>query len=141
MLRVVFDTVGFVRSIISPYNYWGKILFTHFDDYSLFVSKPVLYELLEVLDRAEMQASFRNIKGMDKKKIIEIVSAAQIVEIKEDFPLTSRDPKDDKFLATADAARAHYLVSEDKDLLDLKEYEGIKIISAETFLQVLEKEK
>jgi predicted nucleic acid-binding protein len=48
-----------------------------------------------------------------------------------------RDPNDDAILATAIAARADYLVSRDKDLLSLGEYDGIKIVSPEAFLQVL----
>ena len=35
------------------------------------------------------------------------------------YPQVSRDPKDDKFLATAVASEADYVVSEDRDLLDL----------------------
>lgn len=62
---------------------------------------------------------------------------AEIVEIGE-ISSISRDPKDDKFLAAAKAANAHYLISADRDLLDLKEYEGIQIVDVETFLQVLE---
>lgn len=51
----------------------------------------------------------------------------------------SRDPQDDKFLATAEAAGANYLVSEDKDLLVLGDYRGTRIVNAATFLGVLER--
>jgi predicted nucleic acid-binding protein len=47
--------------------------------------------------------------------------------------------KDDKFLATAYTAKADYLVTEDNDLLVLEEYKGIKIITAENFLEILER--
>ncbi len=39
-----------------------------------------------------------------------------------------RDPDDDKILECAQEAAADLIVSFDKDLLSLKEYEGIKII-------------
>jgi len=55
-----------------------------------------------------------------------------------DPPRASRDPKDDVFLATAVAAEAEYLVSEDQDLLVLGEYEGVKIVNTLSFLRVLE---
>jgi len=42
-------------------------------------------------------------------------------------------------LASAIAAGADYLVSRDKDLLSLGEYEGIEILSPEAFLQTLRK--
>jgi uncharacterized protein len=52
-----------------------------------------------------------------------------------DIPQVTRDPKDDKFLATAMAGEADYLVSEDRDLLDLGEHQGIKIVDVATFLK------
>lgn len=46
-------------------------------------------------------------------------------------PAVCRDPQYDIFLATAGAAGASYLVSEDQDLLILKEYEGSRLLMAE----------
>lgn len=132
MIKVVFDTVGFVRSLINPRSWWGTILFQQFNKYRLFVSKGVLQEIFEVLQRPELTVLFHSLEDLDKDKIIEIVSQAEVVEV-PDIP--------NKFLATAKAANADYLVSADKDLLDLKEYEGIKIIDAGTFLQILEESK
>lgn len=45
----------------------------------------------------------------------------------------SRDPDDDKFLGCAIDSRSYYIVSGDKDLLVLENYEGIKIITAADF--------
>ena len=137
MVKVVFDTVVFVRSLINPHSWWGKIIFAYSKDYRLFVSKPVLKELFEVLQRPEITSLFHTTEGLDKNKIIQIVSEAEVVTI-PDIPRVSRDIKDDIFLATAKAAKAEYLVSADRDLLDLKEYEGIHIINAEIFLKLLE---
>ena len=139
MLRVVFDTVVFVRCLINPYSWWGKIIFQESDNYRLFVSKPVLEEIFEVLNRPELTSLFQTIKGLDKKKIIEIISQAEVIEI-QDVPKVSRDEKDDIFLQTAKVASADFLVSADRDLLDLKEYEGISITTAESFLKILEEE-
>lgn len=139
MITVVFDTVVLVRSLINPYSWWGKIVFTHASKYRLFVSKPVLAELFEVLQRPELTRLFRAIEGLNKDKIIEIVSRAEVVDVPS-IPLISRDVKDNIFLATAKAANADFLVSADRDLLDLKTYEGVKIIDAEAFLHILEKE-
>jgi predicted nucleic acid-binding protein len=48
-----------------------------------------------------------------------------------------RDPNDDKFLACAIDGQAQYLVSADKDLLDLGTVEDIAIIDAPTFWRKL----
>ena len=55
-------------------------------------------------------------------------------------PLSSikicRDPDDDKFIECAVAAKAMYIVSGDKDLLDIAEYQDIKIVTASEFCQL-----
>lgn len=45
-----------------------------------------------------------------------------------------RDPGDNKFLEAALAAKAEYIVTGDKDLRDLGEYEGVKIRFPAEFL-------
>lgn len=137
MRRVVFDTVVFVRALINPRSHWGRLLFENSLQYRLFVSQQILIEILEVLQRPKMTAKFHTLFDRDIKRVLQIISQAEVVEI-SDIPKVSRDVKDDKFLATAKAANADYLISADRDLLDLKEYQGIKIITAEDFLNTIE---
>lgn len=47
------------------------------------------------------------------------------------------DPSDDKFLACALEGDADFIVSEDPHLRDLKQYQGIRIISLEQFSKEL----
>lgn len=49
----------------------------------------------------------------------------------------SRDSKDDKFLDAAVSGKATFLVSSDKDLQVLLEYQGVKIVSPKQFLDIL----
>jgi putative PIN family toxin of toxin-antitoxin system len=51
-----------------------------------------------------------------------------------------RDPNDDMVLATAVAAKANLIVTGDQDLLVLKVYEGIDVISPRRFLERLDAE-
>src|SRR5665647_392764 len=122
MLRIVFDTVVFVRGLINPHSRWGHVVFTHYPQYRLFLSQPVIMEILDVLRRPELTGKFRSLKGMDMARVIDILGQAEIVEVPA-IPAVSRDFKDDKFLATARAAGAEYLITEDEDLLVLGEYE------------------
>lgn len=46
-----------------------------------------------------------------------------------------RDPDDDKFLSCAIDGKALYIVSGDKDLLDLKSFRDIEIVTAADFCQ------
>lgn len=49
-----------------------------------------------------------------------------------------RDPKDNMFLELAKTVSADYLITGDKDLLDLKKFENTKILKPSEFLALLE---
>lgn len=138
MLKVVFDTVVYVRSLINPKSYSGRIIFQYYTDYQLFVSREVVIEILEVIARDEIKSKFKSIRGMNIKRVLEIISEAKVIKL-NNIPVLSRDPKDDKFLATAKMGDCDYLVTEDEDLLVLKKYRGIKIVNTVTFLKILSK--
>ena len=53
----------------------------------------------------------------------------------------SRDIDDDKFLDCAINCKALYIVSGDNDLLDIKEFKGIKIVKVDDFLQIIKNSK
>ena len=136
-MRVVVDTVVFVRALINPHGRWGRLVFEYTGRYGLVLSEPITREVLEVLHRPELTRKYRSDPTRNLATLIARLAALQIVELATIRPV-SRDPSDDKFLATAKAAGATHLVSEDEDLLTLNEYEGISIIDASTFLHLLE---
>jgi predicted nucleic acid-binding protein len=47
------------------------------------------------------------------------------------------DPEDDRVLACALAAKAHYIVSKDEHLQKLREYQRIRILPTEVFLTLI----
>src|SRR5438105_4186019 len=51
MVRVVFDTVIFVRNLINPHSICGRLLVDHWQQYQLVLSRPVAEEILQVLRR------------------------------------------------------------------------------------------
>jgi len=46
------------------------------------------------------------------------------------------DPDDDKFIACALALKAQYVVSGDKALIDVRQYQGINIVTPREFLEI-----
>lgn len=139
MDRVVLDTVVFVRALINPHSRCGRLLSDHAERYILLVSKPTAREVLEVLQRPELKRKYRSIGRVNIQQAIDLVTQAELVEIGE-VPSVVRDPKDDVIVATAIAGQANYIVSEDKDLLDLRTVSGIAIVDTKTFLKHLESE-
>jgi putative PIN family toxin of toxin-antitoxin system len=138
-MRVVFDTVILVRALISPYSWWGRLLFDHAAAYRLVVSSPLVTEYLEVMRRPELARKYRTVATRDVPAVRNRLATAEVVAI-ADIPAVARDPDDDKFLATAKAGQVDYLVTEDQDLLVLGAHEGTTIVNAETFLGLLGEE-
>ncbi len=103
----------------------------------MIVSEPIILEVLDVLQRPALVRLFKTLPGRDAAAIVAILTDAEFVEVREILAV-SRDPKDDTFLATATQAGADYLVSEDQDLLVRREYEGVHIVNAVRFLDLLE---
>ena len=65
-----------------------------------------------------------------------ITSCMNIIETKSDVNVC-RDPDDNKFIECAMDAKCVYVVSGDKDLLDIKAYKGVEIITVAEFLKRL----
>jgi uncharacterized protein len=138
-MRVVFDTVIVLRAYINPQSRWGRLLAQHTTTYRLVVSPAVVAEYLDVFLRPELTERFVRLTNLPTATVFGLLAQAELVRI-TDIPAVSRDPNDDKFFATAKAGAATYIVSEDKDQLAVGEYEGIKVVTAETFLRILAQE-
>jgi putative PIN family toxin of toxin-antitoxin system len=70
-----------------------------------------------------------------------LISFAHVVSINGTLQGACSDPKDDKILECAIAAKATHIVSGDqKHLLSMGQYEGIPIITPRQFVELLESE-
>lgn len=68
-----------------------------------------------------------------------LMERSEMVSGKHTVQIGSRDTKDNKFLACAKEARADYIITGDQDLLILKMYEEIKIITPREMQVILAK--
>ncbi|MBE9158476.1 putative toxin-antitoxin system toxin component, PIN family [Nodosilinea sp. LEGE 06152] len=135
MLKVIIDTSVFVAGILSRsfesssfqlLEIWKKGGFT------LVISPQLLRELVVVLLR-------RGVSETDLEDFIEIISlvALHIPGAYETAMLDDVDPDDNKFLAAAYEAKADFLISLDRDLLNLKFFYGTQIVTPAAFLDFL----
>jgi putative PIN family toxin of toxin-antitoxin system len=114
-MRVVVDTNLLVRMAaagnLSPlFKAWQQRAFY------LVMSVQLLAELQNVIVRPKIQRFLR--PGRAKRFLDLIHERAIFVTPATYTPITCRDPKDDMIIATAIAARASFIVTSDKDLLD-----------------------
>lgn len=137
-MKAVIDTVVFLRAAINPRSAWGRVLAGSGSGYRICTSPAILKEILEVLSRSKLRVRFPQIDAGVIEVVLPIILSAEVVEPNESLSVC-RDPKDDKFFECAVAARADYIVSEDADILDVGEFRGIRTVSAEDFLAILDR--
>ncbi len=123
-LRLVFDTGLYIAAALED-GYARKYLVGRGSKvltYSLFTSEAIL---LEVQSKLEGKFAFDRTRVVETMQQIRDVTA---VVYPQQRVKVVRDPDDDKILECALEAEANIVVSFDKDLLSLKEFEGIKVV-------------
>ncbi len=104
---------------------------------SLISSPALLAELADVLGRAKFSAILARAGLLREHLPDEMRRFAEMV-IPAPLPApVCRDPADDEVLAAAFAAQVDLIVSGDADLLDLREYQGIRIVTAAEALRFM----
>lgn len=131
-MKAVFDTNILISAIFwrgSPYR---CLLAAQAGLVDLFVSPPILAELVRVL-----QAKFQLPLEQIDEAIAMIRKAARAVEITGTVQVVSDDPSDDKFVETAQIAGVDYLVSGDHHLLTCNAMGDVRVVTARMFLDIL----
>jgi len=126
--RVVLDT----NILISALVYGGKpeqIYNLVLDKQLTAITSPILLsELTEILIK-KFKLELSRIKQLEKitKNNFTLVQPAKIIKL-------VKDDDDNRVLEAALEGRCDYIVTGDKDLLDLKIFKNIKIVTPDTFL-------
>ncbi len=142
MLKVVLDTNIFVSALINPHGKPAQILDYVFENrIRLFVSPSIVEELERVLGYPKLVNRHR-LEGEDLKEFVScLLSITALVKEGPVIEVILDDPSDNKYLSCATNAKADFIISVDAHLLNLKEYEGIWIITPAQLLEVLEREE
>ena len=138
MLRAVLDANVFVSAAIRPDGPPGRIIeqFLRTDAFTLILSDAIVDEVLRAFAYPKVRRCLR--RGLDPALWMEdLVLLADVVLETTQVPGVSKDPDDDKYLAAAIAGRASLVVTGDPHLLTVGEYEGVRVVTPRTFLDVL----
>ncbi len=129
MTRVVPDTNIIISSVFWRGHPHEVIRRGILGKYQLVVSAEILDE---VVDRLRNKFQFPE-EGI--QQLIDILlTYCQVVEPTSKFDVV-RDKKDNKIIECAFDGKADYIVTGDSDLLELKNFRGIKIVTAREFLE------
>jgi uncharacterized protein len=138
MLHAVLDSTVLVSAFLRPNGVAGLLLEA---------AKQHVYPCslaTEIIDETAHTLRYPRIQRRYAYTSADITTFCEALRVA--FPLArelpplmgvSRDPGDDVILACAVAVRAAYLITRDNDLLSLGIYEGITILTPETFVSML----
>ena len=136
-LHVVLDSVVAVSAFLTE-GLTADLVSQGQENINLYTVTEILQEIRQVLlekphIRNRYTYSSEKVETfIDYLKDISII-VAQLPEIR----VIERDPKDDMIIACAVAASADYIISRDRDLLDLGNYQQIQIVTPEHFMRIL----
>lgn len=106
-------------------------------EFELATSIDIMKEVSRVLQYPKIKKGFHP-KDETIKRFFRLVFRKSIItkDIYKTDKITN-DPADNKFLACALESKADFIISGDKHLRNLKQFQGIKILDAKTFLSLL----
>jgi putative PIN family toxin of toxin-antitoxin system len=136
VLRAVVDTSSLVSTVLTQGNLMRRVV-AHWraGTFTLLSSAATRAELAGVLARPA-------IRELAVAPLDELVRGLERFSVHVPgalfFSGACRDPKDEKSLACAIEGGAHYLVSSDRDLLDMRRYRDVAIVNPGQFLVALE---
>lgn len=134
-MKIVVDTSVWIAAVLSNRGASHEILNRALaGEFEIVVSHSIYQELTAVLERPEIKklAKFKN----DELKIIKRFLKNLRVGVKSKIKI-SRDPNDDMFIQCAVEYGVDFILSHDKDLLDIKKVHHVNIISPGHFLKIL----
>ena len=128
-MKVVFDTNIFISALVIPGGQAEKAIrrITEGKD-ALLISKPIIGEILSVLSRK----FGRDSEALSRVAVF-LSDLATIVHPAKRIHVLA-DEADNRVIECAVDGRADAIVTGDKEMLDLKEYLRIRIISLKEYL-------
>jgi uncharacterized protein len=134
-VRVVFDTNIYVSAFaIAGGQAEAALLKALAGEAQLVVSRAIIHELLDVLARKF---------GRDPEELAHIAvflaELADVVRPRRKLGVL-RDDADNRILECALAGRADVIVTGDRAMLELGEYQGVRIVTLREFLEVRPRE-
>ena len=100
------------------------------------LSKDILQEYSKVLHSDEIAEKVEKKAPIISRVIRKVISDSVIVEPKRKHKAVEDDPDDDKFIDAAVEGKCDFIVTQDKHLLKIEEFKGIKTIHPKDFIRM-----
>ncbi|HEV3415374.1 MAG TPA: putative toxin-antitoxin system toxin component, PIN family [Pirellulales bacterium] len=130
--RFVFDTSSTVSALLFEHSVPGKAYYTALDRGRLLISAATFSELADILGREKFD---RYVSRSDREQfLVRLLREALLIDVSEVIQVC-RDPTDDKFLELATCGGSSCIVTSDQDLLVLKSFRNIPLLTPAEFHQ------
>jgi putative PIN family toxin of toxin-antitoxin system len=129
MIRAVADTNVLVSALLKDGPSRRIIRLAADKKIELYLSSEIMGEFGKVLAR-----DFKYNERMVEKAQDAMLANMITIETKTTLNVVSKDPTDNKILECAVDAKAEYVLSYDRHLLELKHYKEISIMTPDSFL-------
>ena len=98
-------------------------------------------EISQVLAYPKLEKIYQTTILHKEDLIEQVLKIAKFVKVKDKVQVIHEHSADNKFLECALAAKADYIISGDKHLLNVVAYKKIKMLLASDFLKLIEKKE
>src|SRR3989344_2390387 len=128
-MRITVDTNVLISATFWKGNSFRIIEKVENKELDLVLSKDIIKEFIGVLNYEEIQDKIKD-KNLEMQRTVEdIISISIVIEPEQEFNIIKDDVKDNIILECAFEGKVDYIITNDKHLLNLKEFKNIKIIT------------
>lgn len=135
MLRIVLDTNVMISAIIRNGKPRKLFKLGINGKYRILMSREILDEFSEVLQRPKFKTTVDEVTNI----VSALVKSSENVTIKSNLKVIAGDPDDDIMINTAYDGKVDYIVSGDPDIKSLRNFKGVKIVSVDEVLKILDR--
>lgn len=139
MIRAVLDANVFVSALIRPEGPPGRICveLLEREAFALILSPAIVDEVRRTFDDPRVRRYVRLTSREIEAWLASVQSVAELVEGRRSVSVVASDPDDDKYFAAAVEGDADVVVSGDRHVLEVKQFERIRVLTPRAFLDKL----
>jgi putative PIN family toxin of toxin-antitoxin system len=132
VVKVVIDTNVFVSALIGSKVCKKIYELLKQDRFELVISFELIKEITSVLKRTKFE-----LEEIELEKLKHLLWRKSEIVFPKNVVSLCRDPKDNIVLECASAGKPDFIVTGDKDLLSLKKFKNIPIITPSKFVKLI----
>lgn len=137
VLKIVLDTNVWISALIWGGKPVAIVEAAEQGMVDIFVSKSVIAEISQVLSYPKIEKVYNS--QLTRQQLMgQILKNVKFVEATVKLKVIKEHPADDKIIECAVSAKADYIVSGDKHLLNVLFYQKTQILSVNEFIKLIE---